>query len=252
MYCRGPSARQTRDWPAAPFPHCPESPLRWELSREWSPARFGAARWPGWRRSVAPKRSPPGCRLASRSAAMWLNAGAGAPGRPWPGLVTCSTRSSYFPAAIASMASARADTGRVICLERNIASQTLAKNTSTVTSSSIKKIRWCGLRPCASGKSCQYSVAPARMRDVVWLSPCGMGSATVTTGLPEDVTVIMPFRFVVVSCHQLDDRHVGTQRRLQQAVGKVPVQRDGPLLLARLSSHGPAGLRMLCSHRRAH
>ena len=35
-------------------------------------------------------------------------------------------------------------------------------------------------------KSCQYASAPERMRAVVWLSPCGMGSAATTT-LPEAV-----------------------------------------------------------------
>ncbi len=121
------------------------------------------------------------CRLASRSAAMRLKARTRSPISP---VATCATRWSYLPAAISSMASASASTGRVICLDKNSASQTLEKKTKTVISSSIRKnmVRiWLRER-----KSCQYSSAPERMRAVVWLRPCGMGRAATTT-LPDGV-----------------------------------------------------------------
>ena len=63
-------------------------------------------------------------RLASRSAAMWLKDWTSSAISP---VATRATRWSYLPAAILSMASASASTGRVICLERNRASQTLRK-----------------------------------------------------------------------------------------------------------------------------
>ena len=76
------------------------------------------------------------CRLASRSAAMWLKARTRSPISP---LAISATRWSYLPAAICSIASPSASTGRVICLDRNSASHTLEKNTNTVITNSIRK-----------------------------------------------------------------------------------------------------------------
>ena len=85
------------------------------------------------------------------------------------------------------MASASASTGRVICLERNRASQTLEKKTTTVMSSSIRKnVARMLLR---ERKRSQYSAAPSRMRAVVWLRPCGMGRAAITI-FPEAVAAL--------------------------------------------------------------
>ena len=51
------------------------------------------------------------------------------------------TRWSYLPAAISSMATPSASTGRVICLERNMASHRLEKKMNTVMSNcSMKKM----------------------------------------------------------------------------------------------------------------
>ena len=115
---------------------------------------------------------------------MWLNDRTRSPISP---LATSPTRWSYLPFAISSIASPSASTGRVICLDRNSASQTLEKNTNTVISSSSKTnmVRiWLRFR-----NSSQYSSAPARMRTTVWLNPTGIGSATTTT-LPDAVADI--------------------------------------------------------------
>ena len=82
------------------------------------------------------------------------------------------------------MASASASTGRVICLERNSASQTLEKKTKTVISKQHEEKG--GANLVARAEELPVNGAPERMRVAVWLSPCGMGSATTTT-LPEAV-----------------------------------------------------------------
>ena len=148
-----------------------------------------------------------------------------------------ATRCSYLPAAISSMASASASTGRVICLERNSASQTLEKKTTTVISSSMRKnVARMLLR---ERKSCQYSAAPSRMRAVVWLRPCGMGSAA-TTSFPE---ALRP-----CPAHSPDPamRTTGSSLRWAEVriCGERALQRDGRSEFRAPVSSGSQGIRL--------
>ena len=120
-------------------------------------------------------------RLASRSAAMWLKERTKSSISP---VVTEATRCSYLPAAISSMASASASTGRVICLERNSASHTLKKKSKTVMSRRKRK-KTVRIR-LRERKSCQKSAVPELMLMAVRLKPSGKGRATTTT-LPDAV-----------------------------------------------------------------